>query len=402
MSLAKAVHANLERSSWIRRMFEEGLKLKQKLGADKVYDFSLGNPDVEPPRAFKDALMAAARDERKGLHGYMPNAGFPYVREAIAAKVAREHAVAMTMDRVIMTVGAAGGLNVALKAILNPGDEVLVTKPYFAEYWFYAENHGGLLRAVDGSPGFGLDPQAIRSALSPKTAAVIVNSPNNPTGAIYSRESLVALAAVLREHGKACGRLPYLLIDEPYRDIVYDGSPVPPVLDCYEESILVSSYSKSLSLPGERIGYIAVNPAAADAGLLVEGMVMCNRVLGFVNAPALMQRAVAGIAMVTADIGSYARRRTMLMEALRVAGIEFVEPRGAFYIFCKAPARTDASAVDEIPFVMHLKESGILGVPGSGFGYPGWFRLCYCVAESTIRASAPVFKSAMDAWRKAY
>lgn len=406
MPVANAVKINLERSSWIRKMFEEGSKLKAQFGAHNVFDFSLGNPDLEPPPEFVQALKDAALSPELGTHAYMPNAGFASARSEMAKKISKEHAVKASADDVVLTVGAAGALNVVMKTILNPGDEVLVIRPYFAEYTFYIQNHQGVLKAVDAAADFSIDVSAVAAGLSDKTAAVIINTPNNPTGRVYPRADLEALAAALTKHGKASGRMPYLIIDEPYRDIVYDGIQAPPVLDTYPESIVVSSFSKTLSLPGERIGYIGVNPAIADKTLLMAGFTMANRILGFVNAPALMQRAVAASWQAKADVARYEKRRTMLAGVLNIAKLEYAKPEGAFYLFCKVPKGQSPQAGGQSPdvsadvaFAMHLKEHKILAVPGTGFGYPAWFRLSYCVPESTIENSAVAWAEAVRAWR---
>lgn len=412
MPVADAVRANLERSSWIRKMFEEGRKLKAQFGDRNVFDFSLGNPDLEPPAAFVQALKEAALSDELGTHAYMPNQGYPFAREAMARKIGAEHAVELSADDVLLTVGAAGALNVVLKTILNLGDEVVVIAPYFAEYVFYVGNHGGVLRPVPAAPDFGLDVPAIAAALGPKTAAVIINTPNNPSGRIYARPELERLADVLRAHAAACGRAPYLIIDEPYRDIVYDGAVAPPILDAYAESIVASSFSKTLSVPGERIGYLGLNPAIADKALLMAGLTMANRILGFVNAPALMQRAVAASWHAKADVARYERRRDLLADVLNEAGIRYAKPEGAFYLFCQAPERArDRSATEaagspaeaskaslDVEFAMFLKEYKILAVPGTGFGCPGWFRLSYCVPEETIANSREAWLAAAAAW----
>jgi len=401
MPIATAVRANLEKGSWIRKMFEAGIELKARLGASAVFDFSLGNPDLEPPPAFIDALRQAALSDELGSHAYMTNAGYPYVRAAMAQKVGREHDVPMTADEVVMTVGAAGAINVILKTILNPGDEVVVIRPYFAEYSAYIDNYRGTMVVADSAADFSLDPAAIARVLTAKTAAVIINSPNNPTGRVYPADSIKALAAVLSAHAKSSGRAPYLIIDEPYRDIVYDGIAVPPVLCCYPESIVASSFSKTLSIPGERLGYIAVNPACQEKPLVMAGLTASNRVLGFVNAPALMQRAVAASWQAKTDITRYARRRDMLASVLRDAGIEFAAPEGAFYFFCRAPASgrmAHPAETADVAFAMALKDHGVLSVPGVGFGYPGWFRLCYSVPEETIEGSRAAFRATMVSW----
>jgi len=392
-------------------MFEEGALLKKQHGAGKVFDFSLGNPDLEPPPAFHRVFQKFAKEDKKGSHGYMANAGFPEVREALARKASAEQNVAIDGSHVVMSCGAAGGLNVVFKCILNPGDEVIVSKPYFMEYRPYAANHGGRIVEVDALPDFGLDVEAIAAKLSPKTAAVLINSPHNPTGRVYSAETIARLADVLETHGKKCahmkcGRMPYLVSDEPYRDIVYDGVKVPPILSAYAESIVVNSYSKGLSLPGERIGYIAVGPQVRDKDILVNAFTYATRILGYVNAPALMQRIVAELTYAKVDVNVYARRRAVFTKILDEAGISYAKPEGAFYLFCKVPEGKSVPERNQVPggndlaFVDHLKKYLILGVPGSGFGTPGWLRFAYCVDEKIIKASEPAFKKAMEEWKK--
>jgi aspartate aminotransferase len=387
----------------IRKMFEEGNQLKKQYGADKVFDFSLGNPDLDPPPAFHEVLLRLATEDKKGSHGYMPNAGFSEVREALAQKASQEHQVSIDGTHIVMAVGAAGGLNTVFKTICDPGDEVIVTRPYFMEYRSYTANHGAKLVEVDSLPDFNLDIDAIGAALSPSTAAVLINSPNNPTGKIYPVKTINALADLLREHGKKTGRMPYLVSDEPYREIAYNID-VPPILNAYSESIVVSSYSKSLSLPGERIGYIAVSPGISNKADLMNGLIYSTRILGYVNAPALMQRIVAELTNATVDVAVYARRRDSFTAALDEAGIEYAVPEGAFYLFCKVPPKAGSlpqanTPGDDLAFVNHLKQYLILGVPGASFGKPGWLRFAYCVDEKTIRASADSFKRAMEEWR---
>jgi aspartate aminotransferase len=382
-------------------MSDEGQRLKAQYGSENVFDCSLGNPDIEPPPAFTETLLALAADAKRGSHGYMPNAGYPDVRAAVALRASRDQGLEIPQSDIVMSVGAAGGLNVVLKTILDPGDEVIAISPYFSEYPFYVQNYGGAFVPVSPRSDFSPDPEALAAALSPRTACVLLNSPNNPTGRIYSREDLSAIAAVLEAHGKKTGRFPYLIADEPYREIVYDGVVVPSMMAAYAETIVVSSWSKSLSLPGERIGYIAVSPRCADAKELVDGCCFATRVLGFVNAPALMQRVVAGLLDEVADVASYACRGRILSEGLRAAGYEFPEPQGAFYIFARVPdALPNApGAAADVDFVMHLKEHRVIAVPGVGFGYPGYFRLSYCVSEATIRGSLPHLKDAFATWR---
>jgi len=401
MAIAEQIKNALASSSMIRKMFEEGILLKKQYGADKVFDFSLGNPDVDPPPAFHEMFVKLAQEDEKGSHGYMPNAGFPFVREALAKKVKKEQNVDIDGSCLVMSAGAAGGLNAVFKTICNPGDEVIVTRPFFMEYRVYTSNHAAKLIEVDSLDNFDLDIKAIGNALNEKTAAVIINSPNNPTGKIYSASLLANLADLLNDHGKKTGRFPYLVSDEPYREIAYTGE-VPPVLSCYKESIVVSSYSKSLSLPGERIGFIAVNPEISCKDDVLNGLIYTTRILGFVNAPALMQRIVALLTEESVDVSIYARRRDAFMKVLNEAGIEYIIPEGAFYMFCKTPARklgmNNDSVADDRAFVEHLKKFLILGVPGSGFGKPGWLRFAYCVDEKIISASGAAFKQAMESW----
>ena len=390
MTIAKKIEATLSESSWIRKMFEEGERLRAEHGAANVYDFSLGNPNLKPPKNFRDSLINTANSSVKGNHAYMPNVGFPYVRKSVAACVSVEQQAEVSEKEIIMTCGAAGALNVILKTILDPGDEVITPSPYFVEYKFYADNHGGILKTVPTKPDFSLDITAISSAINNKTKAVLINSPNNPTGQIYSKESLIELGTVLNDKGKKSGRTIYLISDEPYRKIVYDGVKVPSIFNCYRESIIATSYSKDISIPGERIGYIAVNPDAAFKENLINGMALANRILGFVNAPALMQRIIASIQGASVDISEYQRKRDILCNNLAECGYEFVRPSGAFYLFPKSPVP------DDVKFVKALQDELILVVPGSGFGCPGHFRIAFCVDDDIIINSIPGFKRAKE------
>ncbi len=392
MTIAKKIEATLSESSWIRKMFEEGARLRAEHGASNVYDFSLGNPNLKPPKNFSDNLIDAAKSSVEGKHAYMPNVGFPYVRKSVAAYVSVEQQAEVSEKEIIMTCGAAGALNVILKTILDPGDEVITPSPYFVEYRFYADNHGGILKTVPTKPDFSLDINAISSAINNKTKAVLINSPNNPTGQIYSKESLIELGTVLNDKGKKSGRTIYLISDEPYRKIVYDGITVPSIFNCYRESIIATSYSKDISIPGERIGYIAVNPEAVFKENLISGIALANRILGFVNAPALMQRIIASIQGASVDISEYQRKRDILCNNLAECGYEFVRPSGAFYLFPKSPVP------DDVKFVKALQDELILVVPGSGFGCPGHFRIAFCVDDDTIINSIPGFKRAIQGY----
>jgi aspartate aminotransferase len=376
-------------------MFEEGAQLKAVHGADSVFDFSIGNPDIDPPPVFHETLRRLLKEEARSLsHGYMPNPGFPDVREKIAVKAGREQGVTLDASHILMSVGAAGGLNTVLKAILNPGDEVVVSRPYFLEYRGYVANHGGKLVEADATPDFNLDVERIAGAMNEKTVAVLINSPHNPTGRVYPAETIERLARVLETHGKKTGRYPYLIADEPYREIVYDGIVVPPVLAAYHEAIVVTSYSKNLSLPGERIGYIAISPDIRDKDDVFAALAYTTRILGYVNAPALMQRAVAELTGEKAPTAVYAKRRDAFKKVLDDAGVSYAEPEGAFYLFAKVPGNGDDGK-----FVECLKKHLILAVPGSGFGAPGWVRFAYCVDEKVIRLSAAAFKAVLAEWK---
>ncbi len=390
MPVAQKIKGFIDRSSWIREMFEAGIRLRQQVGADKVYDFSLGNPDLEPPEEFNRIMRELIEDKRTGLHAYMPNAGLPETREKIAAFASGEYGQPFTAGDIIMTVGAGGALNVALKTILDPGDEVIAPRPYFVEYDFYVDNHNGVLKRADTNPDFTLNLDNIKAQFSDKTRAVIINSPNNPTGVVYPEENLVELAKIMEEASRKTGRPIYLISDEPYRKIVYDGLTVPSVFKHYRHVICLTSYSKDLSLPGERIGFVAVHPEMPGKALVVAGLILNTRILGFVNAPALLQRAVARLQGVSVDIGIYKRRRDLFVAGLQDAGYELNVPQGAFYLFPKSPLE------DDVAFVRELQKENILAVPGSGFAGPGYFRLTYCVAEKVIENSLPGFKKARD------
>ncbi|MCG3174021.1 MAG: Aspartate aminotransferase [Myxococcota bacterium] len=375
----------MEGGSWIRRMFQEGTRLKQQHGADKVFDFSLGNPANEPPALFMENLRALVHDPAPHMHSYMPNAGFPRVRTALAEHLSREHGFHFTENHVLMTVGAAGALNCALKAILDPGDEVIVLAPYFVEYKYYIDNHDGRMVAVKTTPDFLPDIAAIESALTPLTRAIIINSPNNPTGRLYPEQAVGELGKLLARHSEKLGRPVYLISDEPYVKIIYDHQKNPSVFQCYPNTILCTSYSKDLALAGERIGFAAVHPQCEVAHHLFDAMVFANRILGFVNAPALMQRAIMNLPGAPADIEWYRKRRDLFVNGLRSCGYEVPPAEGAFYLFPKSPTP------DDIAFVNELKEELILVVPGAGFGAPGHVRISYSVPEETIHRALPGF-----------
>ena len=384
----------MEKSSWIRKMFEEGIRLKKQFGEENVFDLSLGNPVIEPPDEVQAALVQAAKDISPGLHRYMPNAGLQDVREAIAKTLSNECQVSLSANDLVMVCGAAGGLNITLKTLLDIGDEVLIFAPYFVEYLFYADNHGGKAVAVKTHDDFTLDMDALKDALSEKTKAVIVNSPNNPTGVVYSREELKQLAEVLKAHSEKIGKAVYLISDDPYKKITFDEVEAVNILELYENSIYITSNSKDIALPGERIGFVAVHPKCEDAGNLMAGLIFSNRVLGFVNAPALIQRVVKNVQGVTVDVKQYKKKRDFLYGELTRIGYDVVKPQGAFYFFPKSPID------DEVEFVKKLAEKKVLVVPGRGFGCPGYFRISYCLPDSVIEGSIAGFESTFNDFRE--
>jgi len=383
---SQKVVTNLSKSSWIRAMFEEGEKLKKIYGADKVYDFSIGNPEIEPPASVKNALKKLVYDETPGIHRYMSNAGFLDVRNKVAKYIESQTDVKISADNIVMTCGAAGGLNVVLKSILNPGEEVIVLAPYFVEYLFYIDNHGGIPVIAKTNPEtFEPCPLSIEKVITPKTKAIILNSPNNPTGVIYSQKTLEQLQHILRQKQDEFGTSIFVISDEPYANIVYEDINVPSVFNIFPNSIIVNSFSKSLALPGERIGYIAVNPQIKNVETLLSALVFCNRTLGFVNAPALMQKVVSDSLNETVDINYYKQRRDILYNHLAACGFKCIKPAGAFYLFPQAPEE------DDVSFCKNALKYNILLVPGQGFGCPGHFRISYCVGLNTINNSLDAF-----------
>jgi aspartate aminotransferase len=394
MAVAKKIRTSMEKSSWIRKMFEEGIARKAKFGPENVFDFSLGNPNLEPPASFKKILAELAADPAPSLHGYMPNAGLVTTRKAVADYLGRHNQRTFGPEDIIMTVGAGGALNVVLKTLLNPGDEVIIPSPYFVEYNFYLDNHQGVPKTVKTKADFSLDLPAIEGAITDRTKAVLINSPNNPTGRVYGKEDLQSLGELLSVYSRKLGQPIYIISDEPYRKIVYNGIIVPSVFEIYSESFVVTSFSKDLSLPGERIGYVAVNPEMSDKDTIVGGLVLCNRVLGYVNAPAFMQRAVARLMEESVDISLYQRKRDLLCDGLANCGYEVEKPGGAFYLFPKTPIE------DDVAFVQALQEENILTVPGSGFYGPGHMRIAYCVDDRTIEKAMPGFERVIRRYRK--
>jgi aspartate aminotransferase len=394
MPASKKIQDSIKRSSWIRKMFEEGQTRKAKFGEDNVFDFSLGNPNLEPPIRFKQVLKTLIDDPKPGQHAYMSNAGLVNTRQAVADYLSKYNQMRFTPDNIVMTVGAGGALNVVLKTILNPGEEVIIPCPYFVEYNYYLDNHQGVPVVVRTRADFSLDLGAIEEAFTEKTRAILINSPNNPTGKVYTEGELEELGKLLADYSRKFAQPIYLVSDEPYRKIVYDGTTVPSIFNVFKESFVVTSFSKDLSLPGERIGYAVVNPNISDKDMITSGMVLCNRVLGYVNAPALMQRAVSVLLEDSVDVSLYQKKRDTLCEGLASCGYEFHKPEGAFYLFPRTPIE------DDVAFVSALQEENILTVPGSGFGGPGYFRIAYCVSDSTIEKALPGFERVMGRFKE--
>ena len=389
MAIASNVRQHMENSSWIRRMFELGIALKRERGEENVFDLSLGNPVAEPPPEFFDALRSLADAPAPGAHRYMPNAGYPETRQAVADTLAGETGMPYEAQHVLMTCGAAAALNIAIRAVCDPGDEVVILAPYFAEYLFYAYNHGATPVVVGCGDDFAPDLGELERKLTPRSRVVILNSPNNPSGVIYPQPFIKDLAALLRRKSEEHGAAIYLVSDEPYRRIIYDGLAYPFPQHEYERTITATSHAKDLALPGDRIGYLAVHPGCEEAGELMDAFVFCNRVLGFVNAPAIMQHLVRGLQGVTVDVSDYQAKRDYLCGVLTSAGYDVRKPEGAFYLFPRSPVE------DEMLLVEALQEEGVLVVPGRGFGMPGHFRISYCVHQSALEGAAPGFQAAI-------
>ncbi len=382
--ISKAVAENLSTASWIRRMFEEGARLKQERGADKIFDFTLGNPEIEPPPAVLETARRILASDAPHLHAYMPNAGHPKVREAVARRISKATGLAYTANHILMTVGAGAALNTVLKALLDPGDEVITVAPFFVEYVYYAQNHGGTLVVVPPKPDLTPDLAKLEAAITPRTRAIILNSPNNPSGVIYPKSAFVELEALLQRVGH-----PIVVIsDEPYRALVFDDVSVPEVPPLVTRTIVATSWSKSLAIPGERIGYLAFSPRMPEASALFEASTFTSRVLGFVNAPALWQWVVAEVGDQVIDVAPYREKRDLMYAGLTRIGYQCVKPQGAFYVFPRTPID------DDVAFVRLLAEEGVLTVPGSGFGMPGHIRISLTVERDTVVRALPGFERA--------
>jgi len=348
MPITKKIRGFIERASWIRRMFEEGRQLKAKYGEENIFDFSLGNPFLEPPPEFTEALIQVAQDTTPRRHVYMPNAGFPETRQAIAENVSFEQGIKVSPDKVMMTCGAAGALNIIFKTLLSPGEEAILFTPYFAEYFFYVDNSGGKPILVPTADDFSINVGALEPSITSNTRAVLINSPNNPTGKVYAESNLKDLADLLSQKSCKYGKPIYLISDEPYKKIVYDGVTVPAIFPLYQNSLIATSYSKSLSLAGERIGYIAAHPEIEKVDEIIDGFILCIRILGFVNAPALMQRVITRVTGLACDADEYKRKRDLLCGGLAQFGYKFYKPEGAFYLFPQSLMEDDIQFVKEL------------------------------------------------------
>lgn len=385
MPISTAIARQMERSSWVRRMFEKGAELKRERGAENVFDYSLGNPDLEPPEAVLEALRRVVSSNRPLSHGYMPNAGYPEVRAAMAAKLRRETGLAFTADNILMTVGSAGACNVLLKSILDPSDEVIVLMPCFSEYPFHLANHGGRMVPVETDTAFLPDVERVAAAITPRTRAIILNTPNNPTGRIYPERTLLDLELVLKQAAQ-----PIVTIsDEPYKSLVYDGRRQPEVASLITHTAICNSWSKSLGLAGERIGYLALSPNLPDLDKLRSACTFANRILGFVNAPAIWQWVMLEVLEAAVDVSAYENKRNLLCAGLEAAGYDVTRPEGTFYLFLKTPIP------DDIAFVGMLAEEGVLAVPGTGFGRAGYIRLSFTLPLDHIERSIPAFERAL-------
>ena len=393
MAVSKKIRDFMEQGSWIRKMFEEGIVLREKYGAENVFDLSLGNPIMEPPQEFFDELRRIAENPIPGMHRYMPNTGYVETRAAVATQLTSETGLDFTAAEVLMASGAGGALNVIFKTLLDPGDEVVIFTPYFVEYNFYADNHGGTCRAVPPDEAFLPDLEAFESSVNARTRIVLINSPNNPTGVLYSADLLAQMGDIIRGKEREYDREIFLVSDEPYRKLIFDGLTYPHIFPHHVRSIVATSHSKDLALPGERIGYIAVHPEYDDRVELMDGLTFSNRTLGFVNAPALMQHIVKSLQSVTIDVGVYQAKRDFLYSSLTEIGYTMIKPQGAFYMFPRSPID------DDLEFVDALKDYNVLVVPGRGFGMPGYFRISFCVDDKTLEGSLEGFRAAIERFR---
>ena len=390
MAIGRKLQQQMAEGGWIRKMFEEGIALKKRFGESNIFDLTLGNPVMEPPDEFHQELRRWVNEPSAGMHRYMPNAGYPETRAAVAEHLSSVTGLPFSQNEVVMTCGAAGGINVVLKTILEAGDEVIIFSPYFVEYIYYIDNAQGIPRIVPSDSQFVPDLKILEENITPKTRAVLVNSPNNPTGVVYSDETLRGIGNLLAKKERELGTEIFLISDDIYRRLVYDEVECPYVFQYHPRTVVTTSFSKDLALPGERIGYVAINPQYDGRDELFNGFVFCNRVLGFVNAPALMQNVIRALQDVWVDIDEYVRKRDLLYDNLIEMGYSIVKPTGAFYMLPKSPIEDDAA------FVKELQKYNVLVVPGKGFGAPGYFRISYCVEDRVIEGSFQGFKAAAE------
>jgi aspartate aminotransferase len=384
VAVSNRVQKGMVVGSWIRRMFEEGIAMKKQFGEENVYDLSLGNPVMEPPPEFKREIKRLADHPFKGMHGYMENAGYPETRAAVAKQLSKETGLKLTENDVIMAVGAAGAINVALKTILDPGDEVIVFTPWFVDYFNYVENHDGVVKTVPTDEHFMPRLDELEKAIGPKTKAVLINSPNNPTGVVYSAETMRGMGEILLKKEAEYKTEIFMINDEPYKKLIYDGTKHASPLNFHRHSIVATSHSKDLSIPGERIGYVALHPESSNHDDMIKGFVFCTRVLGFINAPAFMQNVVRNLQGVTIPVDEYQRHRDFIYNNLVKFGYKVNKPQGAFYIFPRCPIEDDVAFVHELQHEYH-----VLTVPGVAFGAPGYFRLVYCADDALLEKCMP-------------
>ncbi len=390
MSISEKVRRGMATGSFIRKMFEEGIALKKIHGNDKVFDLTIGNPMFEPPEEFNRELKKLAENPRPGMHRYMENAGYTDTRAAVAAKLASDTGIKFTQTEIVMTCGAAGAINLAFKALLNPGEEIISFAPFFFEYEVYADNHGGICRVLPSDENFIPDFNILEAGINSKTKAIVINSPNNPTGIVYNDKVLKQIAEIVTRKSTQLKTRVYIISDDVYSKLYYTGAKCPRILHYYPHSIVVTSYSKELSLPGERIGYAAVHPDCEDAKDVVSGLIYANRVLGFVNAPALMQNVIRNLQNASVSIAEYQRKRDFLYTNLTRMGYSMIKPEGAFYMFPRTPIK------DDLAFVNELKQMLVLTVPGSAFKAPGYIRLSYCLDDKTLEGSLSGFQKAIE------
>ncbi len=376
--ISKYINQAMEQSSWIRRMFEVGREMKINYGAENVYDLSLGNPILEPPPEFFRVLQKIANNTSSGKHRYMSNAGFEDVREKVALYLRQKNLLNAEMKHIIMSCGAGGAINVILKTILDPGDEVIIMAPYFSEYIFYIHNQQGKVVVAETDEQFNLDLEELDRKITTRTKAIIINSPHNPTGRIYDKKILMGLVMLIKDRQKKYQKDIYVISDEPYREIIFDGKKANSIVSLHENSFMAYSWSKSLAVPGDRIGYIAVNPAMNEVNKIIDGLIFSTRILGFINATAVMQLAVGELLHATVKVNYYETKRDYIYKNLSAAGYDVVKPEGTFYVFPCAPEG------DDLAFIQKAKEKRVLIVPGQGFGRAGYFRISFCVDDRTI------------------